>query len=56
VTDVVAGRSDFSVQLPSTTLPLLQDGKLAALAVSAQKRIALMPDVPTTIEAGLTAS
>src|ERR1043165_8404894 len=55
VTDVVAQRSDFSVQLPSTTLPLLQDGKLAALAVSAQKRIALMPDVPTTIEAGLPA-
>jgi len=53
VTDVVAQRSDFSVQLPTTTLPLLNDGKLAALAVSAHKRIALMPDVPTTIEAGL---
>ena len=53
VTDVVAGRSDFSVQLPATTLPLIKDGKLAALAVSAQKRTKLMPDVPTTIEAGL---
>src|SRR2546421_559201 len=53
VTDVVAERSDFSVQLPATTLPLLKDGKLAALAVSAEKRISLMPDVPTTIEAGL---
>src|ERR1051325_79726 len=28
VTDVIAGRSDFSVQLPATTLPLLNDGKL----------------------------
>src|SRR4029078_9672710 len=56
VTDVVAERSDFSVQLPATTLPLLKDGKLAALAVSAQKRISLMPDVPTTIEAGLPAN
>src|ERR1043165_609770 len=56
VTDVVAQRSDFSVQLPATTLPLLKDGKLAALAVSARKRIALMPDVPTTIEAGLPAN
>jgi tripartite-type tricarboxylate transporter receptor subunit TctC len=55
VTDVVADRSDFSVQLPSTTLPLLRDGKLAALAVSAQKRTSLMPEVPTTIEAGLPA-
>jgi tripartite-type tricarboxylate transporter receptor subunit TctC len=56
VTDVVADRSDFSVQLPSTTLPLIRDGKLAALAVSAQKRTGLMPDVPTTIEAGLPAN
>jgi tripartite-type tricarboxylate transporter receptor subunit TctC len=56
VTDVVAGRSDFSVQLPATTLPLIKDGKLAALAVSAQKRTKLMPDVPTTIEAGLPAN
>lgn len=56
VTDVVAERSDFSVQLPATTLPLLRDGKLAALAVSAEKRTSLMPDVPTTIEAGLPAN
>ena len=56
VTDVVADRSDFSVQLPSTTLPLIRDGKLAALAVSAQKRTSLMPEVPTTIEAGLPAN
>jgi tripartite-type tricarboxylate transporter receptor subunit TctC len=53
VTDVVAGRSDFSVQLPATSLPLIKDGKLVALAVSAQKRTANMPDVPTTLEAGL---
>jgi tripartite-type tricarboxylate transporter receptor subunit TctC len=56
VTDVVAGRSDFSVQLPSTTLPLLHDGKLVALAVSAHKRTSMFPDVPTTIEAGLPPS
>jgi len=56
VTDVIAERSDFSVQLPSTTLPLLRDGKLVALAVSAQKRSGMFPDVPTTIEAGLPPS
>src|SRR5688572_704799 len=53
VTDVVADRVDFSVQLPATTLPLLKDGKLTALAVSSQKRASMFPDVPTTIEAGL---
>jgi tripartite-type tricarboxylate transporter receptor subunit TctC len=56
VTDVIAGRSDFSVQLPATTLPLIKDGKLVALAVSAQKRSSMFPDVPTTIEAGLPSS
>lgn len=53
VTEVVAGRIDFSPQLPTTTLPLINDGKLVALAVSAQKRISTMPNVPTVIEAGL---
>ena len=56
VTDVIAERVDFSVQLPATTLPLLKDGKLVALAVSAHKRAGMFPDVPTTIEAGLPAS
>ena len=53
VTEVVAGRIDFSAQLPTTTLPLISEGKLVALAVSANKRAASMPQVPTTIEAGL---
>jgi tripartite-type tricarboxylate transporter receptor subunit TctC len=56
VTDVIAGRSDFSVQLTSTTVPQIREGTLVALAVSAHKRIALLPDVPTTIESGLPAS
>ncbi len=53
VTEIVAGRIDFSPQLPTTTLPLINDGKLVALAVSAQKRIKTMPNVPTVLEAGL---
>ena len=55
VTEVVAGRIDFSPQLPTTTLPLINAGKLRPLAVSAHKRISTMPEVPTTIEAGLKA-
>jgi tripartite-type tricarboxylate transporter receptor subunit TctC len=53
VTEVVAGRADFSVQLFATTLGLMRQGQLVALAVSAPKRTAAAPDVPTTIEAGL---
>jgi tripartite-type tricarboxylate transporter receptor subunit TctC len=56
VTDVVSGRGDFSVQLTATTLPLIRDGKLTALAVISQKRAASMPDTPTAIEAGLPAA
>jgi tripartite-type tricarboxylate transporter receptor subunit TctC len=55
VTDVIAGRSDFSVQLTSTTVPQIREGTLVPLAVSAHKRIGLLPDVPTTIESGLPA-
>ena len=53
VTEVMTGRADFSPQIFTTTLPLLSDGKLVALAVSAQKRTSIMPEVPTTVEAGL---
>ena len=55
VTEVVAGRIDFSPQLLTTTLPLINDGKLAPLAISAEKRISALPNVPTIVEAGLTA-
>ena len=55
ITDVVAGRADFSIQPFTVSLALINDGKLVALAVSAPKRTALKPDVPTTVEAGLAA-
>ena len=53
VMDVVADRGDFSVQLTATTLPLIKDGKLVPLAVSAHKRVSGLPDTPTTVELGL---
>jgi tripartite-type tricarboxylate transporter receptor subunit TctC len=55
VTEVVAGRVDFSMQLFTTTLPLIREGKLTALAVSAHKRSSLLPEAPTMTEAGLPA-
>ncbi len=41
------------MQLTATTLPQIQQGTLVALAVSAHRRVAQLPRVPTTIEAGL---
>jgi tripartite-type tricarboxylate transporter receptor subunit TctC len=53
VVEIVAGRSDFSVQLTATVLPLVRDDTLVPLAVSAHARIAGLPQVPTVVECGL---
>ena len=36
-----------------SALPLIKDGQLQALAVGADKRSPVLPNVPTTIEAGV---
>jgi tripartite-type tricarboxylate transporter receptor subunit TctC len=53
LTEVMAGRVDFTCMGISAALPLIQDGKLVALAVSSAARSAALPNVPTTLEAGL---
>jgi tripartite-type tricarboxylate transporter receptor subunit TctC len=40
----------------SVVLPLIQEGKLQALAVGSSTRATSLPDVPTTTEAGLAKS
>ncbi len=54
--DIIGGRSDWFFAPLSSALPLIRDGKLQALAVSTPKRSALLPDVPTTVEAGVPGS
>jgi tripartite-type tricarboxylate transporter receptor subunit TctC len=51
--EVMAGRVDFFFAPVGLALPLIHEGKLAALAVNGAKRSAALPDVPTTREAGL---
>src|SRR5690606_2586912 len=41
--------------LPQTPLPHIQAGRLRALAVTGASRLAMLPDVPTTAEAGVPA-
>jgi tripartite-type tricarboxylate transporter receptor subunit TctC len=53
LTEVMTGRVDFTSMGMSSALPLIRDGKLVPLAVSTTKRSSALPDVPTTIEAGL---
>ena len=56
MSDVIGGRSDWFFAPLSSALPLIRDGKLQALAVSTAKRSGLLPDVPTTVEAGVPGS
>lgn len=51
LTDLMAGRVSYAFETIATVLPLIQGGKLKALAVSSQKRSSQMPDVPTVAEA-----
>jgi tripartite-type tricarboxylate transporter receptor subunit TctC len=51
--DVSAGQVTFMFDQMTAALPLLQAGKLKLLAVTTGKRIALAPNTPTMIEAGV---
>jgi tripartite-type tricarboxylate transporter receptor subunit TctC len=56
ISDVIGGRSDWFFAPLSSALPLIRDGKLQALAVSTAKRSSQLPEVPTTVEAGVPGS
>ena len=49
--DIVAGHVTMSFAEVGATLPLIREGKLRVLAVSAATRIPSLPDVPTFAEA-----
>jgi tripartite-type tricarboxylate transporter receptor subunit TctC len=51
--DVVAGRVTMNFSSPPPAIPLVREGKLRAIAVTGERRIATLPDVPTLSEAGL---
>jgi tripartite-type tricarboxylate transporter receptor subunit TctC len=52
LTEVLAGRLDFSFSTLLPALGMLKDGKLTALATSSATRSVALPDVPTTLEVG----
>jgi tripartite-type tricarboxylate transporter receptor subunit TctC len=53
MTEVIAGRIDFFFGPVPLVLPQVREGKLTALAVNSAKRSAALPNVPTTLEAGV---
>ena len=50
---VVAGDAQLTFGTPPSVLPMVQAGRLKALAVTSPNRSPLVPDVPGTVEAGL---
>jgi len=53
VNDVVGGQVDFTLASGSASKPLIDTGKVKALAVTSLKRNPLLPQVPTVAEAGV---
>lgn len=53
MSELMAGRVDFFFGPVGLVLPQVREGKLLALVVNGAKRSAAMPDVPTTLEAGI---
>jgi tripartite-type tricarboxylate transporter receptor subunit TctC len=51
--DFLGGRIQMLLPTPATTLPLVRDGKMRALAITSATRSPDLPDVPTMIECGL---
>jgi tripartite-type tricarboxylate transporter receptor subunit TctC len=53
VQSLVAGDTQVSFATPPSVLPLVQAGRLKALAVTSRERTPLVPGVPGMVEAGL---
>ncbi|HEY7379025.1 MAG TPA: tripartite tricarboxylate transporter substrate-binding protein [Steroidobacteraceae bacterium] len=53
VAAVVAGQVDLTIASPPSLLGFIRNGRVRALAVGSDARLALLPDVPTMKEAGL---
>ena len=53
LTDTMAGRTQFFMAPYGSTVGLLKEGRLRALAVSTAQRSRVTPDIPTIAESGL---
>src|SRR5216684_3210578 len=52
LTDIMGGRIDFMFAPIVSAISLIKDGRVVAIAVGSAKRSSVLPDVPTTEEAG----
>jgi tripartite-type tricarboxylate transporter receptor subunit TctC len=56
MSNVIGGSNDWFFAPLASALPLIKDGKLQALSVSTKARAATLPQVPTSVEAGVPGS
>ena len=56
MTNVIGGSNDWFFVPLASALPLIKDGKLQALSVSTPARTPALPQVPTSVEAGVVGS
>ena len=54
ITDLLGGQVDILFSPINSALPHIKAGKLRALAVASEKRVASLPEVPTLSEAGVS--
>ena len=52
-TDLMGGRLSLMFDNLTTAVPHVKAGRLRALAVTSERRVAALPDVPTMVESGL---
>lgn len=53
ITETVAGRVDFMFTPVLSSIPMIRDNRMRALAVSTAQRSSALPEVPTVAEAGV---
>src|SRR3979490_1601180 len=53
ITDLIGGQIDLGFETTSVTFGHVHEGKVKALGVATQSRLASLPDVPTMIEGGV---
>lgn len=53
VPDLISGQVQLSFQIPISTISYIKSGRLKAIAITGEKRLATLPQVPTFAEAGL---
>jgi tripartite-type tricarboxylate transporter receptor subunit TctC len=51
--DLLAGQIDLVIAQPAVVLPLVRAGAIKAFVVTATKRLAVAPEIPTVDEGGL---